>query len=171
MKSPKLPRRDGDCLVLTEGATLPPRCPLCNSADVGPPLNVRFAVQRKGGLIGGGVSAGIDRVKGWNYTGPVEVKVPFCGRHRARRTYALMGGLALALVGGVVSVLLVRADYKGPPTVIAFAAAAIGLIVALATFSGVLNLWFKPRRFDDRKVWVSGLSPEYLDALPDHAEQ
>jgi hypothetical protein len=157
--------RDGDCLVVTEGAELPARCPVCNEADVTEPLEVRFAVQRKGGVIGKTVSAGIDAARGWNYTGPVVVRVPFCKRHRARRTYALAAGLALAAIGAVATFAVIRAKTTGGINVLAFAPLVIGLIVTFATISGVLNLWFKPRRFDDRTVWIAGVAPAYLDAI------
>ena len=160
-----VPYRDGDCLVVTEGVTMPSRCPLCNSADVTSPIDVRMAVQRKGGTIGRVVSAGIDQLNGWNYTGPVSVRVPFCSRHRARRTYAIVGGLTLTAVGAVATCLFIQAKTKGVVNVVAFGPLAIGLIVTLATMSGVLNLWFRPRRFEDRTVWVTGASEQYLNSL------
>jgi hypothetical protein len=163
------PYSDGDQLVMRQGAVMPPRCPICNSADVAPPIEVRFAVQRKGGVIGDAVSKGIDAVKGWNYTGPVTVRIPFCARHRARRTYAIAGGLVLAAAGGIIlffSGPLVQGRPPGAASLFGFALLAIGIIMTLATLSGVLNLWFKPRRFTGRTVWVSGASPAYLYELP-----
>ena len=159
------PRRDGDCWVLAEGVAMPPRCPLCNSAEVESPVEVRFAAQRKGGAAGKVVSRGIDLVKGWNYTGPVSVRIPFCRRHRARRTYALAAGLGLAAVGAVATYAVIQAKTKGVINLLAFGPLVIGLVVTFATLSGVLNLWFKPRRFDDRTVWVEGASADYLSSL------
>ena len=159
------PNRDGDCLVMTEGTAMPARCPLCNSSDVAKPLDVRFAVQRKGGIVGKLVSDGIDYVKGWNYTGPVVVRVSFCRRHRARRTYALIAGLLMAAVGAIAMLTVSQPKARSVLNVLPLAAVAIGAIITLATLSGALNLWFKPRRFDDRTVWVSGASKEFLDSL------
>lgn len=145
---------------------MPPRCPLCNSPDVTGPIEVRMAVQRKGGLIGKAVSAGIDQVRGWQYTGPVSVQIPFCARHRARRTYAIVAGLLLMVIGAVAGYFAMQARTQGVVNVLAFAPLVIGLIVTFATMSGVLNLWFKPRRFQDRTVWLAGASGDYLNSLP-----
>jgi hypothetical protein len=112
------------------------------------------------------VSAGIDQVKGWNYTGPVSVRIPFCARHRARRTYAIVAGLLLTGIGAGATYFAVQAKTQGAVNLLAFAALGIGLIVTFATMSGVLNLWFKPRRFQDRTVWLAGASDDYLNSLP-----
>lgn len=112
------------------------------------------------------MSAGIDQVKGWNYTGPVSVRVPFCARHRARRTYAIVAGLLLTAIGAGATYFAIRAKSQGVVNVLAFARLVIGLIVTFATMSGVLNLWFKPRRFQDRTVWLAGASGDYLNSLP-----
>jgi hypothetical protein len=158
--------RDGDCFVVTEGAPMPARCPVCNSPDVADPLEVRFAEPRKRGLIKDAVAAGMVHLRGWNYTGPVVVQVSFCAKHRARRTYLLIAGLLLIVIGVAAFCTELNMKNKGPVAIIGIVAAMLGLIGTFATLSGALNPWFKAKRFDDRTVWAKGACPAFLDALP-----
>src|SRR5215208_938281 len=106
------PHRDGYLLVVEEGVEMPRRCPKCNAEAADAPMWVRF-IARRG--AGGGqklVIAIADHVRGWNYTGPVDVEMYFCPTHRARKAqfgiaFVVMiavGGLMMALTAGSSSV-------------------------------------------------------------------
>lgn len=167
--------RDGDKLVMVEGCTMPRRCPICNSEEVDytTDLTIERETKEMGG-ISGMIKAGIDKVSGWNYTGPVDVQVYFCDRHSGRFRRKLIGG---AIVAGVSILYLVyRYQTSGPHDpnasipldVIGGVVGAVGGIVAIAIFAKSPALaWFKPRRFVDRTVWVDGACRQFLETLPE----
>lgn len=165
---------DGNQLVITEGNELPPRCPLCNSEDVVEPLEL--SIRRESKEMGGlsrMVKAGIDKLSGWNYTGPVAISVRFCQRHRHRFRNRILIGLAITAACLLyLAVAWIRFDKNAPHD----SSIAIVAVAIMGAIGGVAMVekhrqnpalsWFKPKRFIDRTVWVTGPCRPFLDSLP-----
>jgi hypothetical protein len=165
---------DGDKLVMVEGCEMPHRCPVCNSEEVFETveLNLRRDSKEMGG-ISGMIKAGADVLAGWNYTGPVSVAVYFCERHRVRfrNRLILSAAISLASVAYLVYVYLRFGGWEpnaGPSyDVVAAVVGTIGGVVMILVYAqSPARVWFRPRRFVDRTVWVSGACREFLESLP-----
>src|SRR5688572_26481754 len=109
------PYRDGDLLVVDEGAALPVRCPVCNGEAEGEPLSVRFITRRGENGVQRALLKLNDIARGWNYTGPVDVSMHFCAAHRGRRKQAAVAlGVVLA-VGAALTPFAVLYGSKDTP--------------------------------------------------------
>jgi hypothetical protein len=170
------PYRDGHLLVVEEGMAMPPRCPKCNAPAADEPLPVRFIARRGNGLGQKLVVAIADRVRGWNYTGPVDVDMYFCPRHRARKQQWAVAFILMIAIGGLITALSIASGSKPfnqlPDTEKAFrtvgvALFMIGVLCGVMMMGGHFSPWrFVPKHFDDREVWVDGVSQEFLGTLP-----
>lgn len=161
---------DGSKLVLVEGEGMPRRCPICNSDDVSETtdLSIERGTKEMGG-VSGMVKAGMDLVGGWNYTGPVEVSVYFCDRHRARFRNRLILASVILLISAlylVVAYLRYKPDSEFYDVLVAVIGAATGVVMLLTYAKSPALAWFKPYKFVDRTVWVTGAGRPFLDSLP-----
>ncbi len=152
---------------------MPRRCPLCNSEDVVEPveLSLRRESKEMGG-VSGLAKAGIDKLAGWNYTGPVDVSVSFCQRHRGRFRNRIITGLAIAAAGLIYLLIAWLVHDRNQPrngwidVIVAVVGAFAGIVMIEIFRQNPALSWFKPRRFVDRKVWVTGACRPFLDSLP-----
>jgi hypothetical protein len=167
-------QRDGDLLVVYDGVTLPHRCPVCNAPASGATATVRFGRSRRGRrsgvavfLIGKAIERISDHLTGDRYTGPVEVRIRLCAVHRRQLRYLFAATLAL-LVGGAAGVFFVITDRISPWVGIPFLLALMsGVILVFGMASGFVEVFLRSRRFDDRRVWLRGACPEFLEDLTD----
>jgi hypothetical protein len=168
------PYRDGDKLVIPQGADMPPCCPICNSPVVEEPITLRFEAQRPEGGLTGAIAAGIERLGGWRYTGPVSVDVPFCKWHRNQKFRQIIIGAALFAAAVLYLVItfwgvnIKEVAHQGPGvgTIIGFILVLTGLIYGLSAWQESSTSWFKTEGFVDRAVWVTGACKSYLKSLP-----
>lgn len=144
--------RDGDLLVVPDGAVLPARCPVCNAAaSVGP------LIFRLGSMI--------------SEESTVAVRIFLCDEHAARlrqvKTCAWASMLA-GLAGLLISAAL-RLD-SATNAIVAVAslmAVLVGVVVRIGMAFGVLQTFFRGRRFEDRLAWIDGMCPEFLASFPE----
>jgi hypothetical protein len=163
---------DGNKLMMVEGCEMPRRCPVCNSEEVFESTELTLSRETKEmGGVSGLIKAGADALAGWDYTGPVEVSVYFCDRHRNRFRNRLITAVGI-LAASLLYLLFAYFWHKNRPggeyyDVIAAVIGAIGATVMLAIWGKSPALvWFKPRRFVDRTVWVTGACRPFLESLP-----
>jgi hypothetical protein len=168
------PYRDGDKLVITEGEKMPKRCPKCNSKEVDEPkeLSIRRESKEMGG-VSGMIKAGMDKASGWKYTGPVSVSVYFCQRHKNKfRNRIYFGGAIIIACAIWATVIYLQFDKAKQPQGIgmdffaAIGGVIVGFIVVMIPAQNPALVWFKPKRFVDRTVWVQGACKAFLESLP-----
>ena len=172
------PYREGNLMVVEEGCGMPSRCPKCNADAAEEPMSVRF-ISRRGAGLQRVVVAIADHVRGWNYTGPVDVDMYFCPAHRARKSQYGIAFFAMIVVGGILFALTsgsasVPMDQVSPAEagarLVGFILVAIGVMCGVMMMGGHFSPWhFTARHFNDRQVWVGGVSPAFLKALPTRA--
>jgi hypothetical protein len=171
--------RDGNKLVIKEGARFPSRCAICNKECDGEPRGFTFNREPKSHYIEVAVvqsvaRAAADFVKGSNYTGPVEAVIPLCSWHRNRRLRRI--GIGVGMFLPAVLILLVRYQIVGRNefslsqisaySIIAIVVAFVGIAAALSALVDSTKVWFKPVKYYDRFVWIEGAGREFLRELP-----
>ncbi len=166
--------RDAGRLVLVEGMPMPQRCPICNSEDVVEPVAVVLDTQRKKAGISAAIGSAFEKLKGWKYTGPVAVELYFCKTHRWRGLYRCLIGLVMALSGlGYLAYVLSVTDLRNAgnqslsiATIASLIALIGGFVVLMIPLYDPASVWFKPYKFWDRAVWVTGAGTAFLRSLP-----
>ncbi len=160
--------RDGELLVVRNGATLPKPCPKCNAEAIESPIKLKIVRPQGEGFIGAAVADAIDQYKGSTYVGPIHVRVFFCPRHRRLRRVLLIICLACIVLGAGGAAVCLLIDPKDGLSGAVF----FPVVVALGGFAGILatlngeNPWFKPKRFNQEYVWLKGACVKYLNNLP-----
>lgn len=167
--------RSGKKLVMIEGCKMPERCAICNAEDVTDTVHLTLSRQSKQMTgISGILQAGIDKLSGWNYTGPVEVEVNFCQSHSRRFVIRMAFAVLICILSFIY--LGVRYQFSKhdpnaavPLDVVAGIVGAVGGLTAIGlTAKNPDGCWFRPQRFDDRTVWVSGAGSRFLDSLQEY---
>ena len=174
--------RDRKLLVIREGTDLPARCAICNKED--DVELVEFTFERKGqkyiefAAVQAVARAASDLATGARYTGPVTTDIPLCAWHRGRRIRLF--GIGIGMMVLAIAFLYIE-NAMGfvilPPGELGFLDIAIyNWIAFAAVFAGITftlmcvfdseKLWFKPTKWYDRFVWVTGAGPAYLATLP-----
>src|SRR5688572_17765777 len=94
--------RDGDKLVIREGARFPARCAICNKPSAGAPRPFVFSRQKAHYIEVAAIQtvahAAADFLKGARYTGPVHADMPLCSWHRSRRLMQAGLGVGMTLL-------------------------------------------------------------------------
>lgn len=160
--------RDGDILVLRNGAVLPPRCVKSNEpVDSTWRRKLSWHPQWVFALILVHVLVYI--VVAVILTKRATFDFPISPPWRARRRNALLVGWGIALmsiatfVGGVM--LFESNDLEVVGGILVFTSFALPFVgLAYGIYRGRL-LW--PQKIDDHFSWIKGASPNYLASLPD----
>jgi hypothetical protein len=160
--------RDGDVLVLRNGAVLPPRCVKSNEpVDSTWRRKLSWHPQWVFFLIL--VHLLVYIVVAMIMTKRATFDFPISPPWRARRRNALLVGWGIALLAVatfVVGIMLIdnrQTETVGVIVMISsFALPFVGLIYGI--YRGRL-LW--PQKIDENFSWIKGASPEYLASLPD----
>jgi hypothetical protein len=159
--------RDGNRLITTSQASLPPRCVKCNAEADGSFKFRTFwwhhpalALLILAGILIYAIVALIVRKK-------AVVEVGLCRRHQSRRVWLIsltwlmaLGGLAL-MIGGPILAAEFRKDWLigvGLPG---------GLVMLiLSIIPGTLSRVMVPTKIDDRYAWFKGCGVEFLSQFP-----
>lgn len=173
--------RDGDKLVIREGARFPHRCAICNKECDGEAIDITFGREQARHIEVAAVQAVAraagDLMTGTRYTGPVQAEITLCPWHRGRRLRLLGAGLGMtALAVAALAIQYALGVVLVPPgelgflnislhNVIAIAAAFVGVVIALTSLDPT-KVWFKATKYNDRLVWVAGAGRAFLKELP-----
>jgi hypothetical protein len=163
------PMRDGQCIVVLDGTTLPRRCAFCNRVPTGDPVKMSFDDGRSPGLIGAAVAETFNAVKGSSYTGPVTARFYLCNEHRTAAWYVWYGLFAVLLVA-VVGALYVSMTMRGDSRTVGLLLSGgigIGMIVIMVGLAlGIVKLRsLIAKKFNDRLVWLEGSEDAFLNGL------
>jgi hypothetical protein len=152
--------RDGDILVMTQGAELPDRCVKCNEAAAAPTKDRTLYWHHPGiyalllfNLIIYLVTAMIVRKK-------AVVAPGLCQQHKQRRSRVLLLGWLGIIVG--LGMLVYGASNDGPGVMI------LGVLVCLVSIILCLILAriVYPKRIDKAFVRLKGCGEDFLNTLP-----
>ncbi|MFQ5502551.1 MAG: hypothetical protein ACE5EQ_09665 [Phycisphaerae bacterium] len=153
--------RQGKLLVMRKGLRLPTeRCVICGEQAVGRPLKRHLSWHHPAiyltilvGLLIYVIVALIVRKTAVVYVG-------LCPVHRKRRRWVIV--VCWLMVLATVPIIWLSVELDEPGLVVLAALSFIaGLVVFLAGARVVT-----PYRIDDHNVWIRGVGPAYLDALP-----
>jgi hypothetical protein len=179
--------RDGRRLVIREGARFPEACAICNKAGDEEAVAFTFARNREhvveAAVVKGALRAVNDLATGARYTGPVYVDIPLCPWCRGRRLRVFLTGVGLTVAA--VAYIVIHKSLGGVilppgefgflemslPIVLSLGAIGTGIVLILMTIFDSSNLWFKATKYFDRFVWISGAGKDYLNGLPEYADQ
>jgi hypothetical protein len=163
--------REGKILVMSKGTVFPDRCVKCDAPAEGYRLNrdlswhpsVWYLMIFFPGLLFYIIAAMIVRKT-------AKIRVPLCRRHRAarRRDIAIgwlgsLGGIAMFIGGFTVGDSLPEAGRAG------LVIGGIVLLLAPMIYGSLRARVVVPTRIDESMVWLKGVGPEFLAALPDAA--
>jgi hypothetical protein len=163
--------REGNLLVTTHNASLPPRCVLCNAGADGehrprtyywhhPALLLMIIFP---GLLIYAIVALCVRKK-------AVLDVGLCQQHRKKRTTRIALAWLLALLGVaslIAGPVLDSSLHHNELTILGVLGGVILIIVAIVVGFTIGGL--KPKRMDHRFAWFTGCSPAFLAELPGRA--
>lgn len=174
--------RDRNLLVVREGAEFPGRCTICNKEDDVELVEFTFAREKlryvELAAVQSVAQAAADLAQGARYTGPVYTEIPLCAWHRGRRLRLFGIGIGLTIfaiaflaIENAMGVVILPPGELGFLDIaiynwIAFGSLFAGIVFILMCTFDTSKLWFKPRKYYDRFVWVQGAGSEFLAELP-----
>ena len=158
--------RDGNLLVLAQGASLPRRCVKSNLAASGPALKRRLSWHHPAIFIS--ILAGllIYVVLALVLSKKATVEIWLSDRWKSIRRRRIMTAWTVALLGVAMFVLGMAfmdgsASWHAMMLVIGFLVA-----IAAAIYGLLVHRMVAPKRISDSHVWIKGVHPDYLNSLP-----
>jgi len=160
--------RDGNQIVASKGATLPPACVKCNGTEDLKSYRRTYSWHHPAWalLVLVAVLLYIVVALALRKSGPLTYSL--CRRHRKRRAMALLwmwigilGSFAVMFVG--CSMTTERQENLQ----IGIVLGCIGVFLASLILGIIFARILTPKKIDDRFLYLSGACPEFLNTLPD----
>jgi hypothetical protein len=163
------PSRDGTCIVVQDGTTLPARCAICNEEPYGGPITMSFDDRRLGGVVGVVIAEAINAAKGSYYTGFVTITYYLCKKHRPKVGRRFCLSVVVLITAGIGALYANSIRGSNRELGLEVAAIAAGLAVCsmiTLAFKGLSTIWgLKAKKFDDRRVWLVGSDEAFLESI------
>jgi hypothetical protein len=164
--------RDGDLLVMCEGARLPDRCVKCNQQSGGYLLKRKLYWHHPAWYLLILLHFFIFLIVYLIVRKKVTVMIPVCERHRRRRIRAIIIGWSLVLVGfvGVPLTCGIISSYLsgGTSDVVLSLGIIVGIVLILAgaIYGNLVARVVAAKRIEGHYAWMSGVERGYLASLP-----
>jgi hypothetical protein len=149
--------RDGNLLVVRDGAPFPDRCVRCNEPAEGYRLKRTYYWHPPGWYLLILASVLIYAIAAMVVRKKATFAVSLCQRHRSRRVHFVALGIGIPVLA-LAAWIATGNDAMGPILVIAI---LVGLVLAI-----VGTQLMTPKRIEDGYAYLKGAHPEFLARLP-----
>lgn len=153
-------QQHGSKLVMDKTAQLPDRCVKCNAYTNGQRLRRKLSWHPPALYIALPFSILIYAIVAAIISKKATVHIGLCQQHMERRRTTIFSSIVLILLG-LVSLVFAFVNESAP-----FGLVGGSLVLAGIACACVAQAIVRPKKIDDRFVWLSGINRDYLSQLP-----